>query len=481
MAAFTKLQTRMTPTKRFAILSLVVIGLIAISLSLVISYYLRKDLLDREWGVTADYIRAEAAYHLTPSDFDAPWSRAAQEHFRAFYEQIVMMPEIDRIKIWDRTTAVIFSDENRLIGRRFPDNLQLTEAIGGRTTVNIVERKKSEHVYEAGDFPLLVEVYVPIVLPGSSRVAGVIETYKVPKQVLANIRKGQITVAVTALAGMLLLYLTLFWIFRGATSQIEGQHQALQHRSLELGLANHELVTTQAQLVEAERMAAIGEVVTAVAHGIRNPLANIRASAQAAMLDCGDCQQSALGPRNLTITMAEVDRLDARLKELLNFIRPAERKTGPVDLNLMLHRTLQTMAGRIANADFKVEEKLAPVLPPIMGNPMLIEQVLVSLIDNAIEAMPGGSGTITLVTGTEPDNEAGLRVFAEVRDTGVGIREEEIPKILESFYTTKAQGTGLGLAIAKKFTEAYSGALSVWSRPGEGTIFRVTFPAQQEV
>ncbi|MEE9568905.1 MAG: hypothetical protein V3W37_05910, partial [Candidatus Binatia bacterium] len=353
----------MTPTKRFAILSLVVIGLGTVALSLVISYYLRKNLLDREWGITADYIRTEVAYHLTPSDFDAPSSRTAQEHFRAFYEQIVMMPEIDRIKIWDRTMAVVWSDESRLIGRRFPDNLQLTRAIGGRTTVNIVERKKSEHVYEPSDFPLLVEVYVPIIFSGSSRVAGVIETYKVPKQVLANIRKGQITGGVTALAGTLILYLTLFWIFRGATSQIEGQHQALEQRSRELDLANQELVTTQAQLVEAERMAAIGEVVTAVAHGIRNPLANIRASAQAAMLDCGDCQQSALGPRNLTITMAEVDRLDARLKELLNFIRPAERKTGPVDLNLMLHRTLQTMAGRIANADFKVEEKLAPVLP----------------------------------------------------------------------------------------------------------------------
>jgi signal transduction histidine kinase len=152
-----------------------------------------------------------------------------------------------------------------------------------------------------------------------------------------------------------------------------------------------------------------------------------------------------------------------------------------VDLNFVLRGTLEMMCGRIANADLKVDEQLAPALPPIMADPMLIEQVFVSLIDNAIDAMPGGSGTITLITGTEPDNGAGLRVFAEVRDTGVGIRKEEIPKILKSFYTTKAQGTGLGLAIAKKFTEAYSGALSVWSRPGEGTIFRVTFPAQQEV
>ncbi len=182
----------------------------------------------------------------------------------------------------------------------------------------------------------------------------------------------------------------------------------------------------------------------------------------------------------MTVTMAEVDRLEARLKELLQFVRPAERHTGPVDLNVVLRKTLEMKAGRIAQGDVKVHQQLAPSLPPITGDALLIEEVFVSLIDNAIEALPKGCGTISLATGTEPDSAGALRVFAEIQDTGVGIRREDAPKILKSFYTTMAHGTGLGLAIAKKFTEAYGGAITVSSQPGEGATVRVTFPAQRE-
>ncbi len=474
-----KRHTLRAPTRQFAVLSLIVIGIITVALSLVISYSLRKDLLDHEWGVTANYIRAEAWYHLDPSDFNLPLNQTTKERFRAFYEQTVMMPEIVRLKIWDRTGAVIWSDEERLIGKRFPDNLHFAGAIAGRTVVNLGEAKKKEHVYERDKFPRLVEVYVPIVLPGTSRLAGVVETYKAPKRVFANIRKGQITVASTALAGGILLYLSLFWIFRRATRQIEDQHQALEQRSLELTSTNKELMAVQTQLVAAERMVAIGEVVTAVAHGIRNPLSNIRASAQVAYMECGDCKEAKLASKNMANVISEVDRLEGRLKELLRFVQPAEGQRSPVDLNTVLRKIVQMVVGPISKAQIKMDEQLAPVLPPIMGNEILLEQVFLSLIDNAIEAMPNG-GTITLVTGMRQDN--GLsQVFAEVRDTGVGIPEEEIPKVLESFYTTKSQGTGLGLAIARKFTEAYGGTLTVSSRLGEGASFHVSFPAGGEV
>lgn len=225
-------------------------------------------------------------------------------------------------------------------------------------------------------------------------------------------------------------------------------------------------------------MAAIGEVVTAVAHGIRNPLANIRASAQVAALDCEKCFVSCLGPKNLTNIMSEVDRLEGRIKDLFQFVRPAERRSLPVDLSAVLWGTLQSMAGRIAKAPIKVEERLAPHLPPIKGDAILLEQVFLSLIGNAIEAIPESGGTLNLITGVTRGNAEPPQIFAEVRDSGAGIPPEEIPKIFGLFYTTKAQGTGLGLAIAKKFTEAHGGVITVRSRPGEGTTFRVAFPAQ---
>jgi two-component system, NtrC family, sensor histidine kinase HydH len=465
--------------RQFAALSLVVIGLITIALCVVIASQFRRDMLQREWGGTADFIRTEALHMLTPADFGAPESLSAQQHFRAFYEQTITMPEIVRLKVYDADMRVIWSDEARLFGARFLDNPELIEALRGRPTVNLeIDKRKEENVFEHEE-KQLVEVYVPIAFPGDARVVGVVETYKEPTQVFANIRRAQLSVIATALAGMLLLYLSLFWIVRRAGRRIEAQHQALERQSLETAATNQELRSVQAQLVAAERMAAIGEVVTAVAHGIRNPLANIRASAQVALLDCGVCEAAALGPKSLGNIMAEVDRLDGRLKELLQSVRPAERQSQRLDLNAVLRAALQLMEGRVSGAGLKVHDRLATALPIILGDPMLLEQVFMNLIGNAVEATPQG-GTITLRTGTESDERDGLTVFAEIHDTGSGIPPEEVSKIFDLFYTTKAQGTGLGLAVARKFTEAHGGRITVSSRPDEGTVFRVTLPARVE-
>lgn len=466
--------------RQFAILSLLVIGLVILALSLMLSHYLRKDLLEREWMTTADYVRTQILSHLDPGDLAAPQDDEAQARFDTLYQQIVRMPEIFRIKVYDPNMTVVWSDEPRLIGQRFPGNSHLEAALAGRTMVNLESRGgKEENVSERSVFARVVEVYVPIVFPGASRVAGAVEVYKMPQQVFASIRKGQLTVVGTVLACGVLLYVSLFWIVRRAAHHLGEQHQALEHRSQELAVANQELRGVQGQLLEAERMAAIGEVVTAVAHGIRNPLANIRASAQLASMDLRGGEAPALASKNLVNIMAEVDRLEGRLKELLQFVRPAERPTGPLDLNSVVRGSLQLLTGRLANTRVKVEEQLASDLPAILGDAILLEEVFVSLIGNAIEALPATDGAITLVTGTTRDGGA-AQVFAEVRDTGVGIPPEEIPKVFQPFYTTKSRGTGLGLAIAKKFTEAHGGTIAVSSRAREGTTFRVTFPARSE-
>jgi len=468
-------------TRQFAVLSFIVIGLITVALCLVITHYLRKDLLEREWGITADYIRTEARHYLTPADFALPFSPSAQEHFRDFYKKTVMMPEIVRVKIHDTTAAVVWSDHALLIGQRFLDNDHLLGALAGRTMVHVeMDEAKGENIHERAEFPELVEVYVPIVFPQSPNVAGVVEAYKAPTTVFANIRQGQRVVIETALAGSALLYLSLFWIVRRAARRISEQQQALAQRSQELTASNQELRAVQTQLLEAERMATIGEVVAAVAHGIRNPLANIRAVAQVATLDCKEEAGTRLVSRSLASIMAEVDRLEGRLKGLLQFVRPAERQSGALDVNTVLRSTLRTMAGRLAQTGLVVEECLAPVLPPTLGDAVLFEQVLMSLIGNAAEALPASGGVITLTTGTTQDKAGTVRVFAEIRDTGVGISPEGLAKIFVPFYTTKSQGTGLGLAIAKRFTEAYDGTISVSSCPGEGTVFRVTFPVYME-
>jgi len=444
-----------------------VIAGITLTLALVLSFSLRRDLLEREWTVTADFVRTEAAYHLTPADFMEPGTPVAQAHFRDFYEQTVLLPEIVRVKIYDANMTVVWSDEPRLMGQRFPDNSQLRGALAGRTTVDLpASTAKDEHQYERGLSSELVELYVPITFPGTDRVMGVVETYKAPTRVFAGIRQAWITVFATALAGGVVLYVSLFWIVRRAARRIDDQQ-------VRLIAASEQLRSMQSQLVQAERMAAIGEVVAAVAHGIRNPLANIRATAEMATIRCATCE---LAPKSAGLIIGEVDRMDARIRELLQFVRPGERPRQAVDLNVVVLETVQGLDGRLAQTGVTLTTHLAPELPPISGDPVLLEQVFVGLIGNAIEASSGQDDSITITTGTERSPRGVPSVFAEVADTGVGISPESLPSIFEPFYTTKAQGTGLGLAVAKKFAEAYGGTITVASRPREGATFRVTFP-----
>jgi len=462
-------------TRQFALLSLLVIGLITAALSWVIAQVLRADLLEREWSLTADYIRTEARQWLGPADFAIPADATSQQHFQEFYRQAVTMPEIVRVKVYDAQMTVVWSDEQRLIGQRFADNPHLIGALEGRTAVNLEtgRDRKDENVYEGPEFLSLVEVYVPITFPGTPGVVGVVETYKQPSQVLANIRKGRLVVASTAVGGGVVLYGALFWIVRRAARRIDAQHDRLVS-------TNERLRTVQAQLVEAERMAAIGEVVTAVAHGIRNPLANIRASAQVAALDSGTPGSAPAISRNLANIVAEVDRLESRLKELLQFVRPAERRSEAVDLNAVVRGALELMMGRVREAGVVVDEQLAPDLPRVSGDGMLLEQAVMSLIGNAVEAMADGGGTLTLTTGMTEDRPS-RRAFAEVRDTGTGIPAANRARIFEPFFTTKAQGTGLGLATARKFVEAHGGTIAVVDGSSAGAAFRVTIPVAPEV
>ncbi|OGB94227.1 MAG: hypothetical protein A2Z31_10270 [candidate division NC10 bacterium RBG_16_65_8] len=467
--------------RQFAILGLAVIGVIALALSLMVSSVLRRDLLDREWITTADYVRAQILSHLTPAVLANPETAEATERFERFFQQVATMPEVFRVKVYAADGTVLWSDETQLIGRRFADNPHLSGALAGPTVVNMESGAgKTENVGERSVFARVVEVYVPITFPQASRVAGAVELYKMPQQVFESIRRSQLTAVGTVLTCSLLLYVSLFWIVRRAARRIDEQHRSLEGRGRELAQANEELTAVQGQLLAAERLAAIGEVVTAVAHGIRNPLANIRAAAQVAGLGSRESGPSAPTTKHLANIMAEVDRLESRLKELLQFVRPAERQNTLVDLDALVRGAANMVAGRIAATRIHLTQALASGLPPVAGNAMLLEQVVLSLLVNAVEAVPNGDGTITVATGPTRTESGAPAVFVEIADSGVGIPADGIQKLFTPFYTTKAQGTGLGLAIAKKFTEAHGGVITVSSRPGAGATFRVTLPAHME-
>jgi signal transduction histidine kinase len=459
--------------RRFAVLSFVVIGATTAALSFVLASALERDMLAREWQVTATFVRLLATDRLTATDFARPNDAAAQARFREFSDDIRRMPETIHVKVFDRAMTIVWTDDARLAGARFADNAQLIRAVAGETVAHLESKPtKTESRYEART---VVELYVPIELPGQVGVAGVAEVYKTPEAVFANVERGRRIVVGTSLVGGVLLWASLFGIVRAASRRIERQHRDLQRQSRELTTANAELLRVQGQLVATERLAAVGEVVAAVAHGIRNPLANVRASAQLALLDCRTCGPKAAAVDNISNAISEVDRLGARVSDLLRFVRPAERGADRLDLNDVVSETLRLMKERLAGGNVRLVERLDVGVPPIVGDFALLEQALGALVENALDAM-NGEGTLTVTTGVDPD---GLRPFVEITDTGPGIPASRLDDVFTLFYTTKARGTGLGLALAKKFVEGYGGTLTVTSRPGEGATFRATFPARE--
>jgi len=186
-----------------------------------------------------------------------------------------------------------------------------------------------------------------------------------------------------------------------------------------LAQANQELTAVQGQLLHAERLAAIGEVVTAVAHGIRNPLA---ISARLRRSRPGVARRRSVRAHDQAPRRhhGRGGPVEGRLKELLQIVRPAERQRSPVDLNDTAREAVQMVSGRMRTARIGLTETLAPGLPPVSGNAMLLEQVVLSLLANAVEAIPNGNGDITVTTGEARMESGAPAVFLEVSDSGVG-------------------------------------------------------------
>lgn len=238
-----------------------------------------------------------------------------------------------------------------------------------------------------------------------------------------------------------------------------------------LRLALRELEETQQQLVQAERLAAVGRLAASVAHELRNPLTIMRNAIY--FLDRLVSSGTEYSPdtirRYLSKLDLEVERQLKIINDLLFFSRDRPRNIEEVDLNALL---LETLLRVPMPESVRVIKRLEPSLPQIRADADQLQQVFVNLITNAVQAMRQG-GTLTVATASEDES-----VVAEITDTGVGISKQHLEKLFEPFFTTKESGIGLGLAVTKSLVEGHGGNISVTSKEGEGTSFFVELPRQ---
>jgi two-component system NtrC family sensor kinase len=260
------------------------------------------------------------------------------------------------------------------------------------------------------------------------------------------------------------LYASLFAIVRQAARKIDEQQ------------AN--LLRIQSELVASQRMAAVGEMAAAVAHGIGNPLSSIRAAAQVAMLDTAASDGSAKNQKmteNLQDIVQQVDRMQRRMQALLNFAKPLEPHPVPVEINSLVRDIVETLHARFSDAQVTTKLDLEPNLPSVKSDVTHLEQALMGLMTNAVEATPRG-GVVTVRTKSSHESSDGKMVQVSIEDTGEGIAVENRQRVFEPFFTTKPHGTGIGLSLAKKFLERNGATIAVSDGSDTGTKISITFP-----
>ena len=228
------------------------------------------------------------------------------------------------------------------------------------------------------------------------------------------------------------------------------------------------------QLLQAEKMAALGQTVSGVAHELNNPLATILTWAERLAARPIDADTK----RGLETIRSESERAAKIVRNLLTFARKRNTTRALVDLNSIVRETLALRAYEQRVSNVTTIEALASGLPQVFADPHQVKQVLLNLIINAEQAMLTAHGRGTLVARTWYD-DADEMVLLEINDDGPGVPAEAQTRIFDPFFTTKAsgKGTGLGLTVVYAIVQEHGGQIRVTSTPGSGASFYVSFPA----
>lgn len=243
----------------------------------------------------------------------------------------------------------------------------------------------------------------------------------------------------------------------------------LRQNQRELEIAYNKLKQTQDNLIKTEKFAAIGRFSSNLAHEIRNPLANISASAQfLAGLSTIDEKIK----KHLEVIKRNAEAANRIIKDILEFASPRPLNLKKGNIEKVIESICDMARTRCENQGVIINTKIDGEVPSILLNEQKLGEAFMNFVSNAIEAMPEGGN---LNISSFKDNESN-EVVMMVRDTGVGISQENLEKIFEPFFTTKEKGTGLGLSLAFRTISAHSGSLHVKSKIKEGTEFEIRFP-----
>jgi two-component system NtrC family sensor kinase len=230
---------------------------------------------------------------------------------------------------------------------------------------------------------------------------------------------------------------------------------------------------TQEQLLQSEKLAAMGRLTSQIAHELNNPLYGI--------MNTLELMKTEIPPENkrrkiLEMALSETVRLAEMLRKMLSFSKPEEEERQPADINNLLDEILLLHEKQLREHSIRISSFFEGSLSTVYASKNQLRQVFLNMISNARDAMPDG-GTLTVKTRSDGEN-----VQVEISDTGMGIRKENLSKIFDTFFTTKdsVKDVGLGLSVCYGFIKDHGGDIKVESEWGSGTTFKIIIPKHKE-
>ncbi|VVO41480.1 sensor histidine kinase [Pseudomonas fluorescens] len=449
----------------FSWVSLIVVGSVVVGLGVLSTRFVIEESVHRDALLTAQFIKTIASTEmrhvvlppglsmgelLDPRQDQArpdisPGSRNTARG--EFLDHVEHLPDVLLANIYAPDRTIIWSTNPRLIGQRITNDEDLEEAFELKTHVcasyHSVDASRAEQKFPVAPELFFIENYIPLLDVGANKVMAMVEVYKEPRDLIIRMTRGLILVWVATLLGGALIYFSLYWLMRRAADLLTAQHK---------------------QLITNETFVALGEMSSAVAHSLRNPLASIRSSAELAQeIETGPAQ------KNITDIINQVDRMSKWVRELLQSLRPLNDEAKAVDLVASVRDSLQAFEQQIARA--RVQVNFAPgQVPLILSQEGLLSQMLNSLIGNALDAMSTG-GVLTIEV--EPAVDGRVRVT--LTDTGKGMTRHHKRMAFKPFFTTRQGGLGVGLMLVKRVMEQFNGSVSLTSREQEGTRISLVF------
>ncbi|WP_433887128.1 sensor histidine kinase [Pseudomonas vranovensis] len=444
----------------FSLVSLLIIASVAGGLGYVSTRFVVTDSVERDAMLTAQFIQAMAQAEVRHSRIPPGTTmgelldpRLDQHHPGVsptlaestrveFLDHVEHLPDTLLANVYALDRTIVWSTNPQLIGEKIVGDDDLDESFASKVPVSASYHKanedRDEQKFQRAPQYLFIENYIPMFDSDGQKVLSMVEVYKEPQDLVRRIQRGYVLIWASTLVGGALIYFGLFWIVRRAASMLQ---------------------TQQTQLVASETFVALGEMSSAVAHSLRNPLANIRSSAELA-------QDIASVPaqKNIGDIISQVDRMSRWVRDLLVSLRPVNDDAEAVELVAAIDDTRHAYAQQLERHKVQVQID-TPETAWVISQPVLLTQILNSLFANALEAMPTG-GRLSVVVQALED---GKQLQLTLSDTGKGMTQQQERMVFKPFFTTKQGGLGVGLVLVKRIMERFGGSVSLASREEEGT------------